>query len=635
MKKPRLWLLIVFVFVGLASAGCYYWFVPPSEPFVIFPLNDSEGVATRVTLSWTKSEGTTPIVCDVYLDTDPNPSTPITPAAGIEATTVNSPVLLQNTTYYWKVIARNRGGRAVSNTWRFSTVVSGVPPSSPVPYSPGNGVTDLATPVALYWNPSSTGTAPIVYDVYLDTNPNPVTKIVNGTNLLTANYSNLLPNTVYYWKVVARNEHGSAQSAVWQFSTRVTGAGPSSPVNFLPTAGASQVSLNPVLIWQGSTGTTPIYYDVYLDTNTTPTTKIGNNLSLTNFTPSMLEAFTTYYWRVEARNAFGGPVSGAVTSFTTQATVTDPGTPTNLYPAQGVVGVPLQLYLLWQHSEGTQPIVYDVYFGDSASPTDLLGQNISQNYIPTPSLEPNTTYYWRVVAKSVLGNIAGVMTSFTTGGGSGIPPTNLTLLSPYNGQASVPLSTSLTWSCEGTAPITYHVWFGETPTLGSPGDYKGTTALASFTVSGLIQGRTYYWKIFATNAYGAGATSAVYSFTTSPSVGGPIYLEKLSSGNGFQVKSMNYFAPSAPFVMVFESTTLNASNLAMVPEFDQIETFGNYTVVLSLNTSEISTKLSAFSPSNLVLFTVISSTAGTIGLDTITSGSDIPIDPARQSVTLP
>ena len=280
MKKPRLWLLIVFAFVGLASAGCCYWFIAPSEPFAVFPLNDATGVSTIVTLSWTPSEGTVPIRYDVYLSVDPNPTTRITPEQGVEATSVNSPVLQTSGVYYWKVIARNRGGRAVSNTWRFSTVESGVPPSSPVPYSPGNGVTDLATPVSLFWNAPVTGTVPIVYDVYLDINPDPVTKIVNGTSLLTTNYSTLQSNTVYYWKVVARNAYGSAHSAVWQFRTRNLGIGPSSPVNAIPTAGASGVNLAPVLEWQGSVGTAPIFYDVFLDNESFPTTKIADRKSV-------------------------------------------------------------------------------------------------------------------------------------------------------------------------------------------------------------------------------------------------------------------------------------------------------------------------------------------------------------------
>jgi len=470
----------------------------------------------------------------------------------------------------------------------------------------------------------------------LDTNPNPVTKIVDGTSALTTVCSALQTNTTYYWKVVARNSQGSAPSAIWSFSTYNPGTGPSTPVNVTPTAGATRVSLNPVLTWHTSSGTPPIYYDVFLDTNAVPTTKIANGLTQTTYAPGPLSPSTVYYWRVEAYNAYGGPVGGLTTSFTTQASETDPSSPINLYPAHNAEGIPLQLYLVWQHSSGTQPITYDVYFGTTPTPTEVIGQNVTQNFLSTPALTANTTYYWYVVSTNALGSSTGTTTAFTTAGGSGLPPTNLTLLSPANGQSAVPLSTTLMWSCQGTLPITYHVWVGETPALSGSTDYKGATTTPSYALSGLTQGRTYYWKVSATNAYGAGVTSSVYSFTTATSVPvGPIYLEKLPSGNGFQVKSMSYFTPVTPFVMVLDSSTINFSNMAMLPDIARKETFGNFSVILSTDANEIATSLSGFSPSNLTLFTIITTAIGTIQLNNFTSGVDVPIDPSRQSVTLP
>ena len=636
MQNKRMWILYLLIATGILLTGCVYWYIAPSEPLALFPANNSTGVETAVTLRWTRSEGSTPIAYDVYFDTDPNPTTLLTPEVGIEATAVNSPALQENTVYYWKVVARNRGGRTESNTWKFTTLFTSVPPSAPIPYSPANGAAQLSVPVTLYWNASATGTSPIFYDVYLDTNPNPVTKIVDGTSALTTVCSALQTNTTYYWKVVARNSQGSAQSTIWSFSTYNPGTGPSTPVNVTPTAGATQVSLNPVLTWHTSSGTPPIYYDVFLDTNAVPTTKIANGLTQTTYAPGPLSPSTVYYWRVEAYNAYGGPVGGLTTSFTTQASETDPSSPINLYPAHNAEGIPLQLYLVWQHSSGTQPITYDVYFGTTPTPTEVIGQNVTQNFLSTPALTANTTYYWYVVSTNALGSSTGTTTAFTTAGGSGLPPTNLTLLSPANGQSAVPLSTTLMWSCQGTLPITYHVWVGETPALSGSTDYKGATTTPSYALSGLTQGRTYYWKVSATNAYGAGVTSSVYSFTTATSVPvGPIYLEKLPSGNGFQVKSMSYFTPVTPFVMVLDSSTINFSNMAMLPDIARKETFGNFSVILSTDANEIATSLSGFSPSNLTLFTIITTATGSIQLNDFVSGVDVPIDPSRKSVTLP
>ena len=98
-----------------------------------------------------------------------------------------------------------------------------VPTSSPdcvTPATPLNASTNnpyIAATVA--WNGPTTGSSVSSYDVYMDINPNPSTYVGNalGTSFTIRD---LDPLTTYYWKVIPKNELGSATGCtVFSFTT--------------------------------------------------------------------------------------------------------------------------------------------------------------------------------------------------------------------------------------------------------------------------------------------------------------------------------------------------------------------------------------------------------------------------------
>jgi len=84
----------------------------------------------------------------------------------------------------------------------------------------------------------------------------------------------------------------------------------SSPV---PSAGAANVSLTQDLSWTAGSGAAS--HDVYFGTAASPPF-IGNQAG-TTYNPGTLVSITTYYWRIDEKNA-GGTTTGTVWSFTTQ-----------------------------------------------------------------------------------------------------------------------------------------------------------------------------------------------------------------------------------------------------------------------------------------------------------------------------
>lgn len=99
-----------------------------------------------------------------------------------------------------------------------------------------------------------------------------------------------------------------------------------------------------------------------------------------------------------------------------------PDTPTYVRPAAGAVGVPLDAALVFD--AGPFAHLYDVYFGTTPDPP-LLEANVPlgptgpgdkpRRYV-LPPLQPHTTYYWRIVAKTMALQERGQGVSmFTTG----------------------------------------------------------------------------------------------------------------------------------------------------------------------------------------------------------------------------
>ncbi|MCA9255057.1 MAG: hypothetical protein KDA33_05440, partial [Phycisphaerales bacterium] len=88
-----------------------------------------------------------------------------------------------------------------------------------------------------------------------------------------------------------------------------------------PFSGATNTSQSPTLTWSAATNAES--YDVYFGTNMTDVLNATNgssefqgNQTTRTFSPGMLAAGTTYYWRIDPKNDVG-TTEGAVWSFTT------------------------------------------------------------------------------------------------------------------------------------------------------------------------------------------------------------------------------------------------------------------------------------------------------------------------------
>lgn len=186
--------------------------------------------------------------------------------------------------------------------------------------------------------------------------------------------------------------------------------------------------------------------------------------------------------------------------------------PGNTVTDVGTTGVNLSFYAgLWAHN-------YDIYFGTSPNPPLLeadkrLGPSrysTDYRYYPLPALQPGTTYYWKIVSKTMAFKTAeGPVWSFRTAGTA--PPAN------------TPPSVTLTAPANGTtypAPATITL----TATAGdSDGTIAGVEFFAGATLIGTDTTSPYAvtWTDVAAGAYSltARATDNGGATTTSAAAG--------------------------------------------------------------------------------------------------------------------
>ena len=241
------------------------------------------------------------------------------------------------------------------------------PPTAPAPGAPGkagsphphNGQAGVAVDAPLLqWSPAFRATR---YDLYWGTAQNLAADEALGTPINTASTvvtirmpgataaeRRLAEETTYYWRVDAMNVAGTTRGDVWSFTTAAAPVAPAAPVattapavpgNPRPRNEATRVPVDrPVLRWSAAARATS--YDLYWGTtqNLAADTALGTPITTTAYTPAVLirrpgataaerrlAEETTYYWRVDAKNA-AGTTRGDVWSFTTAPVVTKYGT---------------------------------------------------------------------------------------------------------------------------------------------------------------------------------------------------------------------------------------------------------------------------------------------------------------------
>ncbi|MFT3739816.1 MAG: FISUMP domain-containing protein [Breznakibacter sp.] len=486
------------------------------------PLDGATGISVNPQLQWNTYPSSS-FKYDLYVGT----TVPVLVASDLTATsfTINAlngnSQLAPHTTYQWKIVLKSSQQNVNETaTWSFTTLNQA--PTKPVLSFPTDNAVNQPYTVALQWQKSTDADNDLVlYDVYLGTSPDLQQQISVSQQGTTFNIPSFIlkPNTVYYWKVIAKDQYGGTiTSDIRSFTTsnNAQNTAPSVPVLTAPSSYTNALQTPVTLQWQPSIDIDgdAVVYDVYLSSTNTFTAPLATGLTGTTYTiTSGIQPHSVWYWKVSARDGNGGVASSITWNFTSQNNA--PAAFQLAGPANESKLATTTAALAW--TAATDPdgdaVVYDVYFDKNVQPVTRIAENLADiSSFQTPVLQNNTAYYWRVVAKDLYNGKTNSSTYKLIGKNES--PTAPVLQSPGNNSAVSTATTTLGWQQsadpDGDA-IAYDVFFDTTP---EPLHKLGTLHVGhSFATPALQENTHYYWKVTAKDGNGGAAESTTWSFT--------------------------------------------------------------------------------------------------------------------------
>ncbi len=186
----------------------------------VSPLDDSINQPITTSITWDFGANTE--TYDLYFDTvNPPVVQVVTDGTASVGSYTPSSNLLDNTTYYWKVVSKNSVSEDTNNQVYSFTTIDLTPGLATSP-SPDDNAMNVSIGTTLTWD---FGVNTETYDLYFDTVNPPVAQVItDGIAGASGTYipGRLSNATTYYWKVVAKNEISSiGTESLFNFTTNL------------------------------------------------------------------------------------------------------------------------------------------------------------------------------------------------------------------------------------------------------------------------------------------------------------------------------------------------------------------------------------------------------------------------------
>ncbi|MDD1756995.1 MAG: fibronectin type III domain-containing protein, partial [Methanomassiliicoccales archaeon] len=443
----------------------------------------------------------------------------------------NDTGLTNGQTYYYKVSAENSQGRGPDSSEVLATPIQ----TLYIPTAPQNlAANPGSSQIVLTWSapPSNGGSSITGYKVYRGTSSGGETLLISIGNVLSYTNTGLTNGQTYYYKVSAVNAVGEGPQSTEASATPATV--PSAPQSLSAAPGNAQITVT----WTAPSsngGSTINGYKIYRGTSAqgeTLLTTLGNVLT---YLDSGLTNGQTYYYKVSALNSVG---EGAQSAEASAVPVTVPSPPTLISstPANA------QVVLAWtapSNNGGSSITNYKVYRGTSSGGETLLTTIGNLLSLTDTGLTNGQTYYYKVSAVNSVGEggQSNELNARPTG-----PPAAPQSVQTKPGDAFVNLTWLAPASDGGSAIIDYQVMRGLTSGMET---FLADAGLKLwFNDTGLNNGQTYYYRVRAVNALGAGPNSSEVSATPSQTATVPSAPQSLTAIASNAQVALSWYAPS-------------------------------------------------------------------------------------------
>lgn len=454
-----------------------------------------------------------------YGDTIVADQSPLTGVIDLNVTSTLSG-LISDTTYHYRVVARNSFATSYGSDMTFRTVNISAPT---VTTSPATEVTAQTATLNGIINANNGYAFTINFEYGTDTNYGTTIAAdlfsVSGSTdtPVRQSISGLSSNVTYHYRlVIMQSPFGAVYGSDRTFTTAQPPLAVTEAATDITSMGAIlQATVNPL------NSIVTVAFEYGPDTNygrvvaAEQSPLAGDTLVNASATVSDLEPNATYHFRVAVQNA-AGTVYGADLSFTTPGA--RPTVLTN--EADAVSNSTATLHGTVQAANASTTVTFEFGQTDEYGSSMVADQNpVTGNAYTAVSaniaeLDDNTTYHFRVVAVNSFGTTQGADKTFFTGISR---PTALTNPAGQIGSTSATLQGTIIANNAQTT-VTFH--FGQDTTYGrtvnaTPNTISGSINTEVFAhLSDLQPQTTYHYRVAAQNSAGLSLGADAF-FTTS------------------------------------------------------------------------------------------------------------------------
>lgn len=357
-------------------------------PHLISPKNNEGALPPKPIFVWSKVIDATGYILQISKTPNFNTTVIEKTFSNINDTTYTPTTNLEYATeYYWRVCAKMGNAlSAWSEVWKFKIKVL------PVKLRlPPNGTYGVPISTKLEWSPSTGATT---YEVQIALDENFENKFFDGIAQASDYFEPKLLEyfTKYFWRIRASDDYGPTDwSETWWFITVIQ-----APTLISPANESKNLEFPITFQWGNFEKATSNHIQIAKDKNFSQIVLEDSTLTNPTFSTSALEPNTKYYWRVRYKvdNYIG--LWSETFSFTTSI-----GQVVLIYPPNDTTDMPLYVTFQWQPVNGAE--FYEFLLSKDPNFTSEIifsSDQLTSTQILVQSLDFNTTYYWKVRART-------------------------------------------------------------------------------------------------------------------------------------------------------------------------------------------------------------------------------------------